>query len=439
MIETAEQQSLMEGLLPTPVSRRVHTPTASLGIILSFLSFFLIGTSDLWPAIFPTNLRLASVAYSAAILACSFVAVLLGADGLRYLFKLPAVGLTLYALIATVSIYGPGSMAPAGRAAGYVALVYGYSLLCACLIFGHPRSLFLSFVKAGISGLFFGTVTVSISAYFLIERADMTARLSGPGFLSSSSVGRDAALATIIGGVGFLARLRHGRLYAAIAAITASILLLTVSKSSIIGVVAALLVAHLLTVSRKRFMRSFALALLLMGMTYFAMDFLEVQYIKYTHIRRATETFTGRTILWEHISNNLLPGHWWFGFGYHSPSVILDVVPAWGTVYVGQSHSAYWESLLSVGIIGTIPLYLTVVATVIMFVSAAIRRRLEDGYARTVFCILVFLLVRSFSEGSFAQAGTIDIGLLAFCVLTAASLKRFSPPRLAPRNAPPRG
>jgi len=119
----------------------------------------------------------------------------------------------------------------------------------------------------------------------------------------------------------------------------------------------------------------------------------------------------GRTELWNAVRPELA-AHGVFGYGYQaSRSVLLDSA-YWTPAY---AHNALLQSLLDLGLVGTILLAAIVVAAL----TSLFRSRLEPRVRATTAALTVFLVLNSISTESFAGAPGIDAFVLCLCALCA--------------------
>ncbi|MEK8085783.1 O-antigen ligase family protein [Aquabacterium sp. A3] len=123
-------------------------------------------------------------------------------------------------------------------------------------------------------------------------------------------------------------------------------------------------------------------------------------------------TFTGRQIIWA-ASWRLVEDSPWIGYGLSSVSVVLPKAHAdqWGNT-VATAHNSLLESLLSVGWLGTLPLLAVVLACLwvlarYLFASYSLRDESDSVVARRAmsvcaFRVLIMMLVQGVGEKAFA-------------------------------------
>lgn len=143
-------------------------------------------------------------------------------------------------------------------------------------------------------------------------------------------------------------------------------------------------------------------------------------------------TLSGRTLLWGQIFRDVSAIELLFGRGFNSSVVISSAAgyEIFGTEAFGQAHNAFIESVINSGLIGAGLLFWVVLSVTGGLLYRLVRERFgeREGEGRLLFFMLFILLVRSITEGSFSQPGTVDSVLLFY--LIAASLAVLGARRL---------
>jgi O-antigen ligase len=119
----------------------------------------------------------------------------------------------------------------------------------------------------------------------------------------------------------------------------------------------------------------------------------------------------GRLGLWSDLMPTIL-GHLFLGYGYQaSRSVLLDAAS-----WAAYAHNAVLQTLLDLGLVGTLAL----VAIVVSGVRGATHRALPAPLAAAVAAMMVFLVVNSVSTESFAGAPGFEATVLLLCAVSGA-------------------
>lgn len=143
-------------------------------------------------------------------------------------------------------------------------------------------------------------------------------------------------------------------------------------------------------------------------------------------------SLTGRDEIWK-ACLRLIEGSPWIGYGLGS--VRIEIPRTWEDMWgnsAATAHNGFLESMISVGLVGTIPLFLALFYCLYIFV------RYFSGRATSVIGVqgndralaicgmqcLGFLLVHSLAEKSFAGTAAPATMALGICVATAAYLER---------------
>jgi hypothetical protein len=133
------------------------------------------------------------------------------------------------------------------------------------------------------------------------------------------------------------------------------------------------------------------------------------------------ESLTGRTELW----TELVPLYWarpMMGYGYQaSRQLVLETRP-----WAGHAHNGLIETMLDVGIVGTLLLWIPVLTIVFLRRGPADDRQRE--WLRVSFvCAIVFSLLNSATDVGFAGPTGLETELVLLCVFGAECLKAAVP------------
>lgn len=137
---------------------------------------------------------------------------------------------------------------------------------------------------------------------------------------------------------------------------------------------------------------------------------------------QATDEFVGlngRTELWQQVQALFLERPL-LGHGYvASRSLLLKVLP-----WAGEAHNAFAESLLDVGVLGTVLVWYAFLRVLLSSLSQTLRASGGSGwqYAST-FGVLCFLLVHSLVDAAFAGAPGYQVLLLFAAAFVCERLK----------------
>lgn len=208
-------------------------------------------------------------------------------------------------------------------------------------------------------------------------------------------------------------------------------LLLTKSRTSVAGVIAALvIVGTLRTPTRYKVVTGFATAWLAAAVVMFVLligfDPTEkVQNAALLGRQEQAASLTGRLPIWEELTPHISHRPW-LGHGYDtfwSPDVVEEVSAElnWG---IREAHNAYIDSTLSVGLIGTVLGLLAVLAAIIR--AGRLHHRTGDAGAGFIFALLIFGLINGLTESGMtmpmfipfiAVTGILQIALHRECAL----------------------
>jgi O-antigen ligase len=125
---------------------------------------------------------------------------------------------------------------------------------------------------------------------------------------------------------------------------------------------------------------------------------------------KGVKSLNGRTLIWEDVLIRIRKS-FYFGYGYGSPRIILSKeYDSSLRIDILQAHNAWLESMLNVGIIGTVFLLFTIIKTFLNLFK--ILKLPDDGdrfYYVFISYYLFYHLIRGVTEASFAQASTVEV------------------------------
>ena len=125
---------------------------------------------------------------------------------------------------------------------------------------------------------------------------------------------------------------------------------------------------------------------------------------------------TGRVDLWESMLPEVFD-HFWFGQGYQASRVALLDVAEWA----GYAHNAFLQSMLDVGIVGTLLLSSAVATT---FWPCRSLARTRESTRAPFTALMLFLLVNSITSEGFAASPGVETLAVFTTVLAAAAQRR---------------
>lgn len=126
-------------------------------------------------------------------------------------------------------------------------------------------------------------------------------------------------------------------------------------------------------------------------------------------------SFTGRSDLWRSLLQQALD-HFWLGYGYQASRAATLEAAEWA----GYAHNAFLQSLLDVGIVGTLLLVSAMATTFAQAFSPAVSREFTCA---PLIALMLFLLVNSLTNESFAGGVGVETLALFITVLAAAQYR----------------
>lgn len=191
-------------------------------------------------------------------------------------------------------------------------------------------------------------------------------------------------------------------------------LILTLSKNGIIIAVLALIYE---TVIKKKYILSLSIISVAIILLFIFIPYNNIFnfYLEYTDSGNL-ESLSGRTIIWE-TCQSLIDNKPWLGYGYNSAIVILPPITTRSYFLVEQAHNIYYESMLNIGIIGTVFLFIYILKVIVKCIINFPLIRNNSVLALFFFVVLIGLF-RGYTEASFAQANNIiDVSVFFISIL----------------------
>lgn len=372
-----------------------------------------------------SDVKLWSLIYHGVIVLSTCVLLVKHFPKLKNIVILTDTWLLVYAVLIVFSTLRPGSSSPI-EGLVYAFILMQLLLFTALSIYNKKRFEFdyLKF-ESLLNAINYIFIFVVVSSFIYLGLDGYSDKMSGPGTLSPSNLGKYCSIAGLISYVKALYKRRVLDFF--LFAISFILLLLTFSKGSYI---AFLVGASAATIVFFKFnLKSIGLIVITMLLFYFFYlffeDFLFDKFSEYLRNPQNLLTLTGRTLLWESIFTQVLAEKYILGLGFNSTEEALGVGFAWGEDHIiTQSHNAYIESLINCGLLGTIPL----VWFIIRALSRALRaHKMSEKVdiqllSCSTFGLLIFFAVRGISEASFAQAGSMDIIIVIVLIIGSQSI-----------------
>ena len=232
-----------------------------------------------------------------------------------------------------------------------------------------------------IKGAVWGALLVATVAWSLPSGADL--RLGDEDFLHPNVIGRLFAYTILL--AMYLAR--ENKLWRWLALALAITLLRTLSKTSILAFVAAILF-YLIYDSVLSRAAKIRIGLLSTVVLLSFWGFLEAYLETYTQ-SNSLETLTGRTLIWTQSANFALEKPW-LGYGFYS---YRSVVPPFGTFAAWHAHNELLQQFFSFGIPGAV-----VVIGLYWAFFRQIRQSAASHLKTLASALLVFALARGLTD-----------------------------------------
>jgi O-antigen ligase len=162
-------------------------------------------------------------------------------------------------------------------------------------------------------------------------------------------------------------------------------------------------------------------------------DNVVVQFLTRGNDFRYLSTLGGRVLLWQGIVDLFLERPW-IGWGYSASRGLLPRIQEWAS----YSHNALAQTLLDVGIVGSLPLWLALFRALFKDLWRA-RWTGEEGSARAfVFGALLMLTVLSIVSETFAGPPGYELLLVFTCILVSSRVRVSPASRLSGTAPTPR-
>jgi exopolysaccharide production protein ExoQ len=306
-------------------------------------------------------------------------------------------GVVGYVLIAAASV---GWAEEPGLAARRVVVFLILCLTAYALARVWSLADFMVFIIVGCGTMLMASLAIDL-VHGAFHPASSEYRLAGLTHPNSHAI--EAAAVIIAAVCAMRLEPERKRLYAIIAAVAMVLLLLTRSRTSVVGMVVGLIAVPLLTVRRRQVM--FAL-LAVMVVAIVVGVFLPTVVSDAQHamlMGRSAETadvgtLTGRTDLWKALLLYVARRPW-LGYGFdafwtadHVEAVSVD--QGW---LVSHAHSSYIENLLNLGILGLTAFVVSVIAG-IWAAARRVRRSMGDAESAFALMALVWLAASMVTE-----------------------------------------
>jgi O-antigen ligase len=281
----------------------------------------------------------------------------------------------------------------------------------------HASDVVALFRKVGyalVCGTFVLTVMVLLSGW---QPETALMRFGEREYVHPNTIGFMAAAASIfVLGYEWPDRLRLFK-YPVLAAIV-SVLLLSFSKTAILGAACGMLLLWSLSSGRQKVGQFMLVAALLFSVGPFLFERLYLQSADYLSDPHALTTLTGRTVIWQTIID-LSREHIWLGYGFETFREVLRYATPhhW---QAAQAHNAYLMVLLQTGIIG-LTAFSGIVLRAILRCLGVVRRGSTATIA-TLVSVMILILMQTVTEGAVGRGGP-ELGLL---IALIAGVKRMS-------------
>jgi O-antigen ligase len=281
----------------------------------------------------------------------------------------------------------------------------------------------LDAIKEFFSGLFWGNFFFSIIALIVVGPEAQMGALGNERYLHPGVIGLHSGIAALLAYSRFRS-LKKRRLFYLVGFIILSILtLMTLNKTSIVGLVVTVIFISIIIAHRTFKLKELILALLAIAIVALPLlDKLEEMYIKYISntSERGAYTLSGRLILWQ-VALSFIRENLWLGYGYGAASDwLIEYIP-WKVSWALHTHNDLLNSLLEVGIMGTVFLFIVIIRTGILLVRLAFSRYFDSDLSAIILQMLsvyLFSLLYSLTIAFFAYFG---IGFILLCFLSLST------------------
>jgi len=261
----------------------------------------------------------------------------------------------------------------------------------------HPFAALSSAVRWYVPGLLATTLLLVI-----LGNVDFSDRFGNEELLHPNTLGFAYGLAVLF--LSFLPTYRLRFMQIVLGFIFGLLLLLTFSKTAILGVALALgaggfLLGPIFSLRKVFFVLGFLISATVLA--WILQDFILQQLTSYTENPYLVSTLTGRTVLWEWVIQTVAERPW-LGFGYR---VFQDAIEPFALsmgflVRVVHAHNAWLDAAFTSGYLGLAVFVLWFVYSVVVILRALrIPERDKNAPKSFLLAMAVFILARSFTEG----------------------------------------
>lgn len=231
-----------------------------------------------------------------------------------------------------------------------------------------------------------------------------------------------------LGAIGFLSTLTAGRLTGRLTrllGLTAlpAAMVLSLSKTSLIACAVSIAVWLVISNRQHRAYRTLLISSAVLVASYLVGNDVRDYFLWYFTDAQRVETLSDRTVLWnETLERSVERPIRGFGFATFPDALAARDNLGWSVYRIAHAHNAYLTVLLEQGYIGLgLFVALIILCVVLLFRVWHREGRSQDVLAGTA--ILVFLLVRSSTEGALAMRGDFAY-LCAVALMLEARLAR---------------
>lgn len=337
--------------------------------------------------------------------------------------------LVLYSAVSLFSVFGPQAtvgniwkaLAHASQPAIFL-LTFGLAFQ-----FGRLRCDWI--IRAFCRGVLLGSLMLALGGIAMTgPSGGASGRFGSAELLHPTVIGFSAALATSLLFVKWQYEHRASLVWRVLFFGSVLLLLLTFSKTSILATFATLTVLVMLgPVGKGSVARRTTLALSVLVTFVVAglllWNYLSGQYAAYFADWNALSTISGRLFLWNFAIDRFLASPV-LGYGFSAPREILSAESDQLARTLNHVHNDWLNSLLNVGLLGTVPLLLC-----FALAGYALLRRTARGHAGalatrpavSVLAIYLVLLFHSFTQAYMTTFG-LGFGLVAFATMSSLAL-----------------
>jgi len=352
-----------------------------------------------------------------------FIALLINPKNL-YLKKFPIILIFAYVISVFVSIFTPYTSNVINKleSVGHAVKLIGY-IGFVVFIFNPQRDI-LKLARSFILGLAWGAMISSFGGVLIVGPKGALGRFGNEEIYHPGIISMYAGISVIIFYINYIESKKLINLFFVIIGMIT--LLLSFGKLSILGTFVVILILSYYLPSRNLF-KDF-LRITILGLPVILMhSFIEERIYEYTSNIYVSSTLSLRiplwSVAWELISNNLI-----FGYGYDSSWKLLGESISW-RMHI-NAHNDFINSLIDVGIIGTVPLFVAIVLTGInLLYLVHINKKFKEYKIQFLLCkmlgIFLFLIVLSVGESIFASTGGPFTLELIFLIIVTSQIKSY--------------